>query len=153
MSAENLSVTIEDITPMIPRFRVFPLLSRRPEDSTAERVLCHRLDLEPATAVAENFFDRRKEKRGYVYRSGLRGDAKLVAESFGTSKKGSNGAYEVKTSWAGVHPGSLASYLPMHHGRWNVVTFSEPTATPPERLPLPKREKPRRSRSLQPSKG
>jgi hypothetical protein len=144
MSAEKLSNTIEDITRMIPRFRVLPLLSKRPEDSAAEKVLCHRLDLEPAVPVDEGFFGRREKNRGYVYRTGLKGDAKLVIGSFGTSIKGSKGAYEVQTRWAGLRPGALASYLPLHHGRWNVVTFSEPTANPPERLALPRSEKPRR---------
>ena len=154
MSTENPPIAIQEITPMIPRVRVRPLFSNVPgEDSPVERVFCHRLDLEAVEQVGEDFFAKRERQEAYLYRSGFRGDATLVSPSFGKSDKGSKGAYQLSTSWAVKHPGALLSFLPFHHGRWDVVTFSEATANPPERLALPRREKPRRSRPLLPPRG
>ena len=153
MSIENPSFAIESVTPMKTKFKGLPLVTKRAEDrNIVESVISHRLLLEPEELQDTEFFGRRHEGTAYVYRTGLRGEAKLVGNCYGNAEVGNDGAYQLSTGWAIKNPGGLASFLPPHHGEWNVVTFSE-TIEPPEELALPRKEKSRLSRFLQLPRG
>lgn len=137
MAQEKAPIPVE-FTRLKPRLRIRPLIGPRENlhegkrDSNLERLISHRLGLEPTgnQPVDQDFFDKRTTGTGYVYRGGVGKNRrlKLVDGSKGYSSKGQ---YLVETTWAVRHPVAAVSSFVMHRGRWELVTFPEPTQNPP----------------------